>query len=565
MNFLFLNDRLTRNLLLFVSIIIGITSLTALVKDGNNMLNLNMKTQPRSLDSRKASDVFSSQMIFLLFEGLVKRYPDGSVKLAQAESYKESEDKLIYTFTLGNNLWSNGRPVTAYDFEQSWKDILNPDFPSIGYHQFDPIKNARKAKEGLVPLEQVGIKALDEKTLVITLEHPTPYFLKLLCLPYFYPLNIEQDRKNPKWANQSGDQFVCNGPFILERFKQGDQIVLIANPRYRKTEDRHPKKIVFNIVENAHVTLEMFKQGKVDMVGDSLTDIPIDEISELEKKWTFNLEAQPYSVFILLNTTKQPFNNTKIRKAFALAINRQELIGMLGKGCKKNINTKSINHAYKAGLTATGIVAPCLKDDRYRSFFKDNDVVQANVLLNEGMADLGITKDAFKSLNFSYYSRVYGADELVQVIQQQLAKAFGIFIKLEKLDFSIAIDRLDNRDYSMCLSSWLAFFDDPINVLQRFKHKNYTMNSTDWENPKFIELLNRSNYEEEDKRLLTLEEAEKVLIDDMPVIPLYHRNYVYLMNPELEFNVSLWGDRLLFPMSSEQKKTQKENKNSYKK
>ncbi|KAG6559321.1 Oligopeptide-binding protein OppA [Candidatus Rhabdochlamydia oedothoracis] len=556
-----------RNISIFGFITVCIVMLTSSFTLINRivMLNLHMKTSPKTFDPRKAADVFSSQVIFLLFEGLVKRYPDGSIKLAQAKSYKVSDNKLTHTFTLGDNLWSNGEPVTAYDFEQSWKDTLDPKFPSIGYHQFEPIKNAKKAKEGLVSLNQVGIKALDEKTLVIELEHPTPYFLKLICLPYFYPVNIEQDRKNPNWVIQTGTQFLCNGPFILESFKQGDQIVLNANPQYRKIEDNHPEKIVFNIVESDHVTLEMFKKGKVDMIGDSLTDIPLEEVSELEKKWTFNSEPQPYSVFIYLNTTKQPFNNAKIRKAFALAINRQELLGMLGKGYKKNIKTNSINLAYKTGLCATGLVAPCLKENRCSQFFKDNDAAQANILLNEGMAELGITKEAFKSLTFLYCSRVYGADEIVQIIQQQLAKTFGIFIKLEKLDFSVATDRLNNGDYSMCLGSWLAFYDDPINVLQRFKYKNYKMNRTGWENPKFIELIDRSNYEEGDKRLLTLEEAERVMINDMPVIPLYHRNYIYLMNPELEFNVSLWGDRLLFPLSSEQKEVQKENKHVKKK
>lgn len=521
-----------------------------------------MKASPKTFDPRKAADVFSSQMIFLLFEGLVKRYPDGSVKLAQAESYTVSDDKLVYTFTLGNNLWSNGLPVTAFDFEQSWKDILHPNFPTLCDYAFSPIKNAEAAKKGLVSPDLVGIKAHDAKTLVITLKHPIPYFLKLLCLPPFFAVNIEQDRKNPKWVHQLDVQYVCNGPFTIEEFKEADKIVLIGNPHYRKTKDRHPKKITLNIVENDHVTLNMFKKGLVDMVGDSLTDIPLEEVPELEKKWTFNSEPQPYSVFIYLNVAKQPFNNPKIRRAFALAINRQELLGMLGKGIKKNIKGDSINLAYKAGLCATSLVAPCLKGNRYHCFFKDNDVDQATILLNEGMAELGITKDAFKSLTFLYYSRVYGADELVQIIQQQLAKAFGIFIKLEKLDFSVATDKLFNKDYSMCLSSWLAFYDDPMNVLERFKYKNYAMNRTDWENSKFIELLDRSNCEEADKRLLTLEEAERVLINDMPVIPLYHRNYVYLMNPELPFNISLWGDRLLFPLSLEQKNVQKENKNS---
>lgn len=110
----------------------------------------------------------------------------------------------------------------------------------------------------------------------------------------------------------------------------------------------------------------------------------------------------------------------------------------------------------------------------------------------------------------------------------------------------------------MCLVCWFAFYDDPMDALQKYKYKNYRRNYTGWENPKFIELINRSNYEEGDKRLLTLEEAERVLIRDMPAIPLYHRNYVYLMNPELEVNFPLRGDRILFPMSPEQKKVQEE-------
>lgn len=529
------------------------------------MLRLNMKTQPKTFDPRKAGDVFSSQMIFLLFEGLVKRYPDGSIKLAQAESYKISQDKLTYTFTLKDTVWSNNTPVTAYDFEQTWKDILRPDFPTVCDYAFSPIKNATAAKKGLVSLDQVGIKALNAKTLVITLEHPTPYLLQLLCLPPFSPINIENDRKNPKWVYNEGAHFLCNGPFLLEKMDQGNQITFTRNAKYRKTKDMHPEKIVFNIVENNHVTLEMFKQGSIDIIGDSLTDIPLEEISELEKKWTFASEAQPCSVFIYLNTERFPFNHPKIRRAFGLAINRQELIGLIGKGAKKNIKTNPINIAYQGRSSATNIVPSCIKKNRYSSFFKDNDATQANVLLEEGLLELGITKEAFKAVTLYYYPGIYATDELVQIIQQQWFQVLGILVKLEKLDLSIAIDKMTKGEYSMCLLGWLAFFDDPMNVLERFKYKKYTMNFSKWENSKFIELIDRSNYEDGDKRLLTLEEAERVLINDMPVIPLYHRDFVYLINPRLNSKVSLSGDRLLLPLSPEEEEMQKENKNSCKK
>ena len=549
--------------LIIASIVICISS--GKMKRGIPMLRLNMKTQPKTFDPRKAGDVFSSQMIFLLFEGLVKRYPDGSIKLAQAESYKISQDRLTYTFILKDTVWSNNAPVTAYDFEQTWKDILDPNFPTACDYVFSPIKNAVAAKKGLVSLDQVGIKALDAKTLVITLEHPTPYLLQLLCLPSFSPINIENDRKNPKWIYSKGAHFLCNGPFLLEKMDQGDQIIFTRNPKYRKTEDLHPEKIVFNIVENNHVTLEMFKQGSIDIIGDSLTDIPLEEISALEKKWTFGSEAQPCSVFIYLNTEHFPFNHPKIRRAFGLAINRQDLIGSIGKGAKKNIKASPINIAYQGRLCATNIVPSCMKKDRYTSFFKDNDGIQANLLLNEAMLELGITREAFKAVTLYYYPGIYATDELVQILQQQWFQVLGILVKLEKLDLSIAIDKMAKGEYSMCLLGWLAFFDDPMNILARFKYKKYTMNFSKWENAKFIELIDRSNYEDGDKRLLTLEEAERILIDDMPVIPLYHRDFVYLINPHLNFKVSLSRDRLLLPLSLEEKKMQKENKNSCKK
>lgn len=184
---------------------------------------------------------------------------------------------------------------------------------------------------------------------------------------------------------------------------------------------------------------------------------------------------------------------------------------------------------------------------------------QAKILLEEGMAELGITKEAFKAVVLYYYSRICGASELAQIIQQQWSKALGISIKLEKLDFSIALDKMAKGDYSMCMASWTAMYYDPMNVLERFKYKNYAMNFSKWENSRYIELLDRSNHEQGDKRLLTLEEAEKILIEETPIIPLLHEDYVYMINPHLSFNIPLWGDRIFLPL------IQKENKNGCKK
>ena len=165
---------------------------------GEKSLILVLGDEPKTLDPLHITDMISIRTVAGLLEGLTV-YNEKTLKpeAGIAEKWDISEDKLTYTFTLKDTVWSNNAPVTAYDFEQTWKDILKPDFPTVCDYAFSPIKNAEAAKKGLVPLDQVGIKALDAKTLVITLEHPTPYLLELLCSPPFSPVNIANDRKNP--------------------------------------------------------------------------------------------------------------------------------------------------------------------------------------------------------------------------------------------------------------------------------------------------------------------------------------------------------------------------------
>lgn len=555
---------LMKYLLLFIFIIISTTFFFSVNKHKSKVkvLRINMRKQPKTMDPRKGADTASAQMHFLFFEGLVKLYPDQSIQLAQAESYEISEDNLTYTFRLRDTVWSDNSPVTAYDFEQSWKDVLDPKFPSMSAQLFSPIKNADAAKKDLISLDEVGIKAVDAKTLVVTLEKPTPYFFKLLVFCTFFPINSKNDRKNPDWADKADANFLGNGPFILEKWDE-NQIIATRNPRYRKTKDLHPKKIIFNIIDNDAITLQMFKKGLVDIIGDSLTNIPLEEIPALEKNWTISCEPAATTVHININTDKLPFSHPKIRRALGLAINRQELIGSFGKGVKRSISTDRINIAYQASLTAMNMVPPSLKEDRYRSFFKDNDVKQANVLLEEGLKELGLDKKIFDSIVLDYYSWFSGTSELIQMIQQQWLKSLGIFIKIEHLDVKSVADKLNKGDYSLCLLSWFAMYNDPMSILERFKYKTYVTNFSNWENPKYIQLLDRSFYEQADSRLLTLEEAEQLLLNEMPVIPLYHEDHMYIINPHLPFKIPLWGDRMLLPLSSEDRKVQKENKHAY--
>jgi oligopeptide transport system substrate-binding protein len=481
-------------------------------------VHLNLKNEPATLDPRKGGDVISSHMHFLLFEGLVRLNPDHSITPAQAESFTISEDGLLYTFVLKNTLWSDGTPVTAYDFEKSWKDILNPEFPSLNPHLLYPIKNAEAAKKGKVALTEVGIVAQDEKTLVITLEKPTPYFLDLISFCVFFPVNSQTDKENPNWAYSAGQNFVSNGPFILKEWKHNNELVAMKNPTYWDSSRVRPDYIHFSMIGDETTALQMFQNGELDMVGEPLSPLPIDAVSSLEKKKVLKKFSAGGTTMITFNVDTPPFNNVKIRKAFAYAINREAIV--------KNITQTG-------ELPALNAVPPVLKNNRNHSFFKDADSTLAKALFEEGVAELGITRDHFKEHTY-YYTSSDVDHKVAQAVQQQWFDTLGVQIKIENLEHKVLMDKLAKRNYSFAQSLWCAQYNDQMNILERFKFKTNPKNYPNWENEEYIRLIDASFYESGSKRAETLELAEGIFLDEMPICPIYHWEMGYIVQPHLD-------------------------------
>ena len=266
-----------------------------------NQLNINVNHEPPTMDPRKGGDGVSSTMHFLLFDGLTHLNSDSSTSPALAEKIELSEDRKTYTFYIRESYWANGDRVTSYDFESSWKDILDPKFPAPNAHLLYPIKNAEAAKRGIVSLDAVGIHAPDEKTLIVELDHPTPYFLQLTSFCVFYPVNKKNEEQHPQWMFNADEKFIGNGPFLLKSWKHNDEIFMVKNPNYWDSDSVKLDSIHMVMVHDETTALHMYEQGLLDMIGAPMSHLPTDALKELSEKKLLQTKAAGGSTICSFN------------------------------------------------------------------------------------------------------------------------------------------------------------------------------------------------------------------------------------------------------------------------
>ncbi|MDN3507198.1 MAG: peptide ABC transporter substrate-binding protein [Simkaniaceae bacterium] len=493
---------------------------TSCEKKTEQRLNLNIPADPSTLDPRKGGDIVSSLFHFLLFDGLAKLDGEGNVSLSLAKKVDISDDKTVYTFHLHDADWSDGSPITAWDFEKSWKDILHPDFPAMNAHLLYPIKNAEGAKLGRASLSEVGIRSLNAKTLEVTLERPTPYFLELVAFCVFYPINTEIDHSHPEWDQMVGKSFIGSGPFYVKEWKRNNLIQLKKNPHYFRANDVMMEEISLSIVDSEMTSLQMFEKGQVDIIGQPLMPLPTDAIPQLLKRMKLNIVPVPATTFCSFNVNEYPFNNVNIRKAFAYAMNRGQIV-------------QNITQLQEP--PALGIIPPMLKKyETKTAFFADADAEQARLSFAKGLKELGITKKEFPEIKY-LYGKSESHHKIAQALQQQWHEVLGIKLKLECVEKKYLIHLLKNRNYQAAQSFWMAQYKDPMNIFERFKSKENVKNYPNWENETFIELLNASNEASSDEeRFALLQQAEALFLDEMPLAPIFHWNSAYIAKPHIK-------------------------------
>ncbi|USG64188.1 peptide ABC transporter substrate-binding protein [Brevibacillus ruminantium] len=481
-------------------------------------LRLNLKTEPPSLDPPKGFDSTSNEVLNATMEGLARLDENHKPQPAMAEKWDVSEDGKTYTFHLRDSKWSNGDPVTAHDFEYAFKRIVDPKnaFPSafLAYY----IDGAEKFNKGEGSADDVQVKALDDKTLEVKLTSPAGFFLHILTQATFFPVNKKVVEENPNFAAEAST-LVSNGPFKMSEWVHDQSVKVEKNDGYWDKDSVKYAGIDWVMVNDENTQYQMYKTGQLDMIQT----VPNDMKKQLIDAGEAKVEPEASIYYYRMNVKMEPFQNANIRKAFALAIDRQALIDNVAQG----------NQLPALAHIPVGFPEPDGRDFREvgGDFIKDNDIEQAKALLKKGMEEEGYTTLPPVTLT---YNTSDAHKQIAQVLQEMYKKNLGVDVKLENKEWKVFLAEQRARQLQISRSTIPADYGDPLNYLELFvtDHPGNRINYSNKEYDALVEKIR--NTADEKERFQLMHDAEKMFMDEMPLVPIYFNTKVFMDQPNVK-------------------------------
>lgn len=476
----------------------------------NQHLKVNIVNEPRSLDPRYVRTLSDMNIAKMFLEGLTRLDKDDEASLALASSYKISEDEKTYTFTLRDAFWSNGDPIVADDFVNTWKKTLSKDFLASNAYLMYIIHNAKEVKNGTLPASLLGVKAVDSKTLSITLSHPVPFFTKLLAHPIFFPVHTKTVEKHSNWS-QSKETYVTSGPFKINEWEHHDVLIAVKSPTYWDSENVKLQTIEMVMVPE-ETGLYLFQNRELLLGGSPFGTIPFDAVPHLTEENKLMKQDALATIWLRTNVSRTPLSHQGVRQALSLAINREEIA--------QNITCNTHSPALH--------IVPKSMNLQTKSCLSDGDSEKACIVLKKAMEDGNITiKDLNKiSLAYTVSDRSHS---IAQAIQQQWFDSLGFLVKLKPMEKTMFFDAMSQSNYDIAFSSWYADVGDAVNFLEVFKTAETATNNTNWEDSQYAECISQSYKEAvHEKRDRLLKKAEHIILNAVPAIPLLTTSYLYV-------------------------------------
>ncbi len=469
-------------------------------------LNRGNGAEPDTLDPHRATGNWENNIIGDMFLGLMTEDAGANPVFGAAESYRASDDGLTYTFKLRAHKWSDGRPVTADDFVFSFRRILDPKTASQYAPILYPIKNAQAVNAGKLRPAQVGVRALGDRTLEIAFEYQVPYIRQLLTHLATFPVPRHVvETHGDSWMRP--EHIVTNGPYVLKAWIPNDHIQLAKNPHFYARESVKLENVYYYPTQDAAAALKRLRGGDFDLLTDS---IPPQQVDWLRANMPKELRLFPFILtqYVQFNTKRQPFDDVRVRKAVAMAIDRDTITAKVTRA------GESPAHAFvppgMPGYPGTAKLG-------FKALSFQNRQEEARKLL--AAAGFG----GANPLAFDYNMQNTTEAKMVAVALQSMWKEVGIDVRLTASETQIHYSLLRKRDFTAAWAGWVADYRDPRNYLFLFESSTRDMNFGDYTNPAYDRLVVQSDHEKDPaKRFALLTRAEQTLLDDIAIAPVYY-------------------------------------------
>ncbi len=495
---------------------------------GKKIFHVGNGTEPQDLDPQIVTGVPEHHVITSLFEGLVSEGPSGSDTVGGvAERWDISEDGLTYTFHLrANAKWSNGDPVTATDFVRSFQRILTPSLGAEYASKLHHMVGAEEFNKGeLTDFSKVGAKALNDRTLELRLKSRTPFLLELLKHYSWFPVHLPTiekhggaTRKGTAWTRP--ENLVGNGAFILRDWRPNQKIIVTRSPSYWDRETVKLDEIHFYAVESMDTEERMFRTGQLHKTNE----LPVAKVDAYKRDFPESYRQDPYYgiYFYRLNVTKPPLNDKRVRRALALAIDRESIV--------RNVTRGGQQPAYS-------FVPPA---ERYTSKTRlVGGIEEAKRLLAEAGFPEG---RGFPKLEI-LYNTSENHRAIAESIQQMWRRNLGVDIGLLNQEWKVYLDSQDVLGYDICRAGWIADYTDPNTFIDLWV-KDGGNNDTGWSSPAYERLLRESfAAPDEPTRMEIYHKMEAILMDEVPIIPIYFYTRPYAIHPKVRWVANVLDNR----------------------
>ncbi|MGF1870024.1 peptide ABC transporter substrate-binding protein [Photobacterium indicum] len=458
-----------------------------------------------TLDPAYSSDTASSRVIQDMFEGLVTQDTAGNIVPALATSWEKSEDGKVYTFHLREGAtWSNGEPITAKDFEYSFQRVIDPATaaPYAWYYTMANIVNADEINKGELSTDQLGVKALDDKTLQITLTKPVPYFAKMLVHESTYPVyQAAIEKYGDAWTKPQN--IVTSSAYKLSKWVLNERIVLEKSPTYWNNEKTEVTKVTYLPIQDLTAEYNRFRTGEIDITSS----FPLEQYNAIKKQRPNELLTMPSlgTYYYLFNINKKTFDDVRVRKALAYAIDRNVVTDIiLGQG---QIPAYGVTPP-----SVSGFEAPKLA---WETMSQKERTKKAQALLKEA---------GFDKKNPLKFELVYNTSEshkkLAIVVSSMWKKSLGVEVELANQEWKTFLQKLSQRDFDVARYAWVGDYNEASTFLSYFESTG--MNYARWSNVNYDEAMKLAIKAPTDsKRNDYYQQAEEVFADEMPAVPLY--------------------------------------------